>query len=420
MDPLLFAILAEDDAAMGAAAFAFHALLFSFGVWFSLPKERNPSVSEQRLIWHECVERNVRRGAFRRALLMDKPSFDKLVLMLSEQMSVNTAMANLRGGPIVVELCLFCAVRHFAGGSHLDIVDTVGISVPSFCRIAWRTARALMRAEQLATKWPSTDEDVCRVASGFCSIGADSVTSNCVGAVDGCLLRIATPRKSEAKNVRSFFSGHCKRCGVNTQAAADHHSRFLHIAVAGPGVTGDRDAIKEVSLHGLAEQLPHGHCVIGDAACDASEHIVPMHDGADRLIVKRDDFNFCASQLRIQMEMAFGMMQSKWSVLQRPVACRLKNVLLVAQAVGCLHNCCINERLEANGDIDTEAMPLRARGDGTNLSCLPTEPVDSDGNSLQLGCHGERLTSSSVLREHMAQRVFDKGLKRPEGNKTKT
>jgi len=277
-------------------------------------------------------------------------------LILSEQMSVNTAMANLRGRPIVIELCLFCTIRHFAGGSHLDIVDIVGISVPSFYRIVWRTARALIRAEQLAIKWPSTNEDVYRVASGFCSIGTDSVTSNCVGVVDGYLLRITTPRKSEAKNVRSFFSGHCKCYGVNMQAVADHHSRFLYIAMAGPGVTGDRDAIKEASLHGLIEQLPHGYCVIGDAAYDASEHIIPTCDGADRLIVKHDDFNFYASQLRIRIEMAFGMMQSKWSVLQRPVTCRLKNVLLMVQAIGRLHNYCINERLEANGDIDTEAI----------------------------------------------------------------
>jgi len=412
-------ILTEDDGAMASAVFVFHAMLFSLGVWFSTPKERNPSVSEQRLIWSDYVERNVRRGTFRRALRMEKHSFDKLACMLKEEMSVDASMANLRGGPIIIELCVFCTIRYFAGGSYLDVVDICGISAPSFCRITWRTARALIRAKELSIEWPCQSEDVCRAASGFCAVGTDSVISNCVGVVDGCLLRITTPRRTEAKNVRSFFSGHYKCCGVNTQAAADHHSRFTYIAMAGPGVTGDRDAIKEVSLFGLVEQLPHGYCIVGDAAHEASEHMVTVHDGADRLIVKCDDFNFYASQLRIRIEMAFGMMQTKWSILQRPVTCRLKNVLLVVQAIGRLHNCCVNERLEANGDMDLEARAGGASGNGTNLSHLPTEPVDSDGNSLLLGFHKNRLAASSVLREHVVERVVKKGLKRPEGNELK-
>ena len=40
-------------------------------------------------------------------------------------------------------------------------------------------------------------------------------------------------------NVQSFFSGHCQCCGVNIQAAVDHHSRFTCVVFVAPGVTQD-------------------------------------------------------------------------------------------------------------------------------------------------------------------------------------
>jgi hypothetical protein len=163
-------------------------------------------------------------------------------------------------------------------------------------------------------------------------------------------MRCRVPTKKEVKNVRSFFSGHYQSYGVNIQAASDHLCRFIHFAFAAPGVTGDRDAIKQCSLHGLIERLPPGICVIGDAACSLPSHRAhgSVYQGADKLVRKYDDFNFFASQYRIQIEMAFGMMQVKWGMLQRPLGCSIKNMLWLAQEVARLHNYCINERLAAS------------------------------------------------------------------------
>ena len=46
----------------------------------------------------------------------------------------------------------------------------------------------------------------------------------------------------------------------------DHHCRFLYLAVAAPGSTGDNDAIHQISLFSRIEKLPLGYCIIGDAA----------------------------------------------------------------------------------------------------------------------------------------------------------
>jgi DDE superfamily endonuclease len=90
-------------------------------------------------------------------------------------------------------------------------------------------------------------------------------------------------------------------------------------AVAAPGNANDRAAIKQCGLSDLIEALPNGICVIGDAVYDPLEHMAPIYQGTDKLNKKYDNFNFYASQLRIRVEMAFGLMNSKFGILQRPM-----------------------------------------------------------------------------------------------------
>jgi DDE superfamily endonuclease len=90
----------------------------------------------------------------------------------------------------------------------------------------------------------------------------------------------------------------------------------------------DNQAINEVDIGKLIGKLPFGFCVIGDAAYTATEHLVPMYYGADKHNPKYDNFNFYASQLRIRIEMAFGMMTKKWGILWRPLIVQLEKIKL--------------------------------------------------------------------------------------------
>jgi hypothetical protein len=191
-----------------------------------LPRQRDPSVFDQRLMWADYVKRHTKRKrniAFTRRLRMELKSFNKLLELIREDLEVNQRMAALRGKAIIPELCLFCTVRWLAGGSYLDIVDITGISVPSFYRIVWKTCEAIMKSPALDMKLPKTPEECELAAAGFRSISYDEAIPNCVGVLDGYLLKINTPRKNWAKNVRSYYSGHYQCHGVNIQAVADHH-----------------------------------------------------------------------------------------------------------------------------------------------------------------------------------------------------
>ena len=222
-------------------------------------------------------------------------------------------------------------------------------------------------------------------------------------------------------NVKSYFSGHYQCYGVNVQAVADHHCRFLFVALAACGVTGDRDAIQHCGLSDLIEQLPVGICVIGDAAYEPSEHLVPVYQGIDRLVPINDNFNFYASQCRIRVEMAFGQMVMKWGILQRPCGLNIGNLRWMVQAIGRLHNYAINERL-LEEEVEDAHILWRQQELRYRQSYLPSTPHDEDDNPIELDA---RFTSAafrgySALREHMTVRIKELQLQRNSSSKKRS
>jgi DDE superfamily endonuclease len=313
--------------------------------------KRNPSLFDQRLLWDNFRDRYQHRRDFKRHLRMSPQSFSKLLELLYNDLAVDVEMALLRGGAILPEICLYATLRYFSGGSFLDIKFYTGISSASFYRCVWRTVKAIRRCSHLFIHFPSTTDELEMAAEGFAGISSNSAIDNCVSVVDGYHLEIITPTKKEVQNVKSFFSGHYQTYGVNVQASCDHHCRFTFLGVAGPGVMGDREAIYQVPLGRMIDALPHVYCVIGDCAYTPTEHLVPIYRGVNAAIPRNDNFNFYASQLRIRIEMAFGLLVKKWSILQKALSIKMKNVHKLIVAIGQLHNYTINERLlETNKD----------------------------------------------------------------------
>ena len=126
------------------------------------------------------------------------------------------------------------------------------------------------------------------------------------------------------------------------QAACDAYCRFIFVGIGGPGVTKDRDGVKDSGLHNKIESLPPGYVCIGDAAYQPTEHLVPILGG--NLAIKRDNnnFNYFTSQLRIHIEMAFGLMMRKWGILQHPLTNLLASIKELILCIARLYNYCID------------------------------------------------------------------------------
>jgi hypothetical protein len=100
---------------------------------------------------------------------------------------------------------------------------------------------------------------------------------------------------------------------------------------------GNRDAINQALLGSLIEALPGLFCAIGDCAYTPSEHLVPMCQGDMAKMARYNNFNFFASQLQIQIEMAFGLMVKKWGILVHLAEVRIGRTYSSARRFGFLH-----------------------------------------------------------------------------------
>jgi hypothetical protein len=142
--------------------------------------------------------------------------------------------------------------------------------------------------------------------------------------------------------------------------------------------------------------------------------MIPLYYGTNRRVPIYDNFNYFASQCRIRIEMAFGMMTQKWRILLRPLLQKFENVRLFALTIARLHNFCIDQRLSERGWNPASrcaALGVRAQeiSDGNERSdgFITQHAADMDANTFQY------VIGGSFMRQTMADRVQNKDLQRP-------
>ena len=176
----------------------------------------------------------------------------------------------------------FRCIAHY---TTLSVVPTsiffvVGRSKPLFYHVLWKTMYAIVQCENLRIMWPDMKELAVQSAAGFSSISTNRVMTECVAVLNGYHMEIMTPPKKEVHNVKSYFSGHYQMYDINIQAVCDHNCCFLFIGVGGPGIMGDREAVKESGLYDLVEKLPGLLYCIDNCAYTPTEHLIPIY-GSD-------------------------------------------------------------------------------------------------------------------------------------------
>ena len=171
---------------------------------------------------------------------------------------------------------------------------------------------------------------------------------------------------------------------------------------------GDKDAIKACKLDQLIENLPGRFFVGGDCAYPTTNKLVAVVGGPDALTPRYDNFNYFLSQLRIRIEMAFGLMVKKWGILQRPIDIAPANWGWLIGAIGKLHNFCINERLSKNpnSSFRQDEVELDAMTQAIRVLAAEAEYEDM---GLAVGF--------SECREEMVNNIQRMGLTRPSRNR---
>ncbi|ETO77568.1 hypothetical protein F444_07251 [Phytophthora nicotianae P1976] len=155
-------------------------------------------------------------------------------------------------------------LRWLGWGSHHDVRSNSGVSVAAFYASIHQIVDGIIDHPELQFEFPTSEPAQRHAAKAFERLSNSCTIKGCVGAVDGWLCPIRVPQKKEVSRVRSFFSGHYQRYGVNVQACCYHLSRFTAVTCSSPGGTGDAVAFLKWRLSAIVKDLTKGLYIVGD------------------------------------------------------------------------------------------------------------------------------------------------------------
>ena len=212
-------------------------------------------------------------------------------------------------------------------------------------------------------------------------IAATFVSVVCAGAIDGMLVWTEKPSEKRCKafgnlQLGSFFCGRKHKFGFNLQAVCDSENHFLEFWITHPALASDfitfmlSDFNKKRQTPGF---LASGLVLFGDTAYVSNATMATPYKRVKEGV--KDDYNYFHSQLRIRIEMTFGMLAHRWGILRRPMSTKMSMNRQTAIVGTCirLHNFCLETLPQGSGaeietddaedvdDVETNILPLAPR-----------------------------------------------------------
>lgn len=333
---------------------------------FNRPRKAKRTVNKEGKTNRKRTRRSVRsifreygESYTRRAMRMSSKSFWKLLSLLEPSIELcraddgesNRCPQRAPNGSISNAVRLAVALRYFASGQALDLMIMFAISYTEVFRSVWLIVDAINICEDLSLSFPSDHARQRQIAAEFfekSSVGFDI----CCGAIDCMLIWTNKPSSQDLYEMGNFgelkyMCGRKGKYGLILQGISDALGRFLDVEIRHPARTGDYIAFETSKIKTKLQKksfLADGLCFFGDCAYVNETFMATPYKG--KCDDTKDDYNFYHSQLRINVECAFGMLVTRWSILRK---CMPQNVPLVkvpplVRALCCLHNFCIDER----------------------------------------------------------------------------
>lgn len=286
---------------------------------------------------------------------------------------------------------LSMAIRWFAGGDPLDILQVHGVSYQQVYLSVWIITDAINACKKIRMVFPTDYAKQFEIANGFKEISKVDFPS-CLGCIDGMLVWMNKPNLRSTKEVgigpKKFFCGRKKKFGINLQAICDHKRRFIDIDVRHPGSTSDYLCFTTSRIHQRILSDPNlihpSLHFFGDSAYVNTPFMATPFKGTHSGV--KDAYNYYHSQLRINIECAFGMLVHRWGVLRKPFPMNITvpKIIQVVKTLCILHNFCIDGREGDDISIPTAQDDLSvfdSGGFGTqDSSDAPLQHLDSPGH----------------------------------------
>ncbi|XP_033971714.1 protein ALP1-like [Trematomus bernacchii] len=232
------------------------------------------------------------------------------------------------------------------------------------------------------------------VGQGFQQLANSPAFSSCVGAIDGCHIRIKTPPGPSGQDYinRKLFPS------IQLQAVCDGKGKFLQTFVGFPGSVHDTRVLKTSTLYKEALYPPPGYFIVGDGGYPCIVHpitvVTPYREPLQGRV--QSHFNGCHAKARSIIERAFGILKGRWRCLLSK-ALEVNHTFVPAVVTACcvLHNLSITadmtQLLEEEEEEVVERSPPRPvrgeRGGQGRRDRLADQISAPDHNPVQLNDH---------------------------------
>ena len=160
-------------------------------------------------------------------------------------------------------------------------------------------------------------------------------------------------------------------------ALAHYNYCFTYIDVGCNGIVSDGGVFKNSSLYQVLEDglLPRGHCIIGDDAFPLRTYLTKPYNTLP-LSKEEKIFHYRLSRARLVIENAFGILVSRFRVIDKKIASNLSTTDKIVKACCVIHNWLLETDSKVylmplsveEGNIDTgEIIPGRWRLEVTEM-----------------------------------------------------
>jgi hypothetical protein len=309
---------------------------------------------------------------FRRNYRMDEDSFWKLLDIIGKSIPCATRSC-APNGPISQATRLSIALRYFAGGDPLDISLIHKVGSNEVLRSVWMICDAINRSTELDIKFPASHSEQMTIADGFRKKSKIGI-KECAGAIDCMLVWTHKPSTPDIQE-QPFGAGkmYCSRkhkYGLSMQAVADSQGKFLDVEIGNPGSASDYYCWHYSLLKQKVEKDGFLHptlALFGDCAYINTPYLISPFKGATS--GPKDAFNYFHSQVRINIECAFGILVHRWGILRKPIPMNIsiKKTVSLVFALCKLHNFCIARKIAMSQPTAEDKMNIVGTSGGVSL-----------------------------------------------------
>ncbi|EIM92557.1 uncharacterized protein STEHIDRAFT_107036 [Stereum hirsutum FP-91666 SS1] len=241
------------------------------------------------------------------ALSMSRDTFEAIVRLL-EADPIFQSKGRKPQRPVRMQLACFLMRYGTRGSDARGAAHRMGIGFGTVFLYCRRVAKALRRLGLDYAQWGGEDRRE-RTAT---NIEAMSGFPNCIGVVDGTLIRLT----GAPQNTGGIFYCRKKFPAITVQAVVDEFCRFLNFELGWPGSVPDSSMWKQswVWLNRV-DLFGEDQYVMGDKVRPFNENeISHAADGAERKRMR--SFNKELSGVRAWVEQAFGRLKARFPSLK--------------------------------------------------------------------------------------------------------